>query len=76
MLSVFSLSKTYALTGARIGYLVLPAEIDGTFRAVHESTTSCANGPAQRAALAAMQGDQAFVRSSAEHYRRNTEAAD
>jgi len=73
--SVFSTSKTYALTGARVGYLVTPpgfATILGTYQ---EATMSCVNTPAQRAAIAAITGDQQHVEEAAAHYRGNLEAA-
>ena len=53
-LGVFSLSKTYALTGARIGYLVAPAAIAERIRPLQEAIVSCVNEPAQWAAVAAL----------------------
>jgi aspartate aminotransferase len=75
VLSVFSLSKTYALTGARVGWLVAPAQWDALLRAAQEATVSCVNSPAQFAALAALEGDQQVVVDAREHYRANLEAA-
>lgn len=72
---VYSLSKTYALTGARIGYLVTPAGLRERFAAAQESVVSCINAPAQYAALAAVEGSQDDVRAAREHYRGNLEAA-
>ncbi|HEY5833513.1 pyridoxal phosphate-dependent aminotransferase [Streptomyces sp.] len=72
---VYSLSKTYALTGARVGYLVTPTGIANTFRAAQESIVSCVNAPAQMAAVAALEGDQSHVTAARERYRRNIEAA-
>ena len=73
--SVFSLSKTYALTGARIGYLVTPPGFAPVMRIFQEATVSCVNTPAQRAAVAALDGDQAHVEAAARHYRGNLDAA-
>jgi len=73
--SVFSLSKTYALTGARVGYLVTPPGIAATMRAVQETTISCVNAPAQVAAVAAIDGDHEHVAAAREHYRSHLEAA-
>ncbi|MFF7594532.1 MULTISPECIES: pyridoxal phosphate-dependent aminotransferase [Streptomyces] len=72
---VYSLSKTYALTGARVGYLVTPTGIADTFRAAQESIVSCVNTPAQLAAVAALEGDQSHVAAARERYRGNIKAA-
>lgn len=73
--SVFSVSKTYAMTGARIGYLVTPAGIAATMRTVQEASISCASEPEQYAALAAITGPQDHVELAREHYRQNLAAA-
>ena len=73
--SVFSLSKTYAMTGIRIGYLVTPVGIADTMRTVQEASISCAPQPGQYAALAAIEGPQDAVAAAREHYRENLAAA-
>ncbi|MFP7760652.1 pyridoxal phosphate-dependent aminotransferase [Marisediminicola sp. LYQ85] len=73
--SVFSLSKTYAVTGLRVGYLVTPPGLASTMRTVQEATVSCVTAPAQLAAIAALLGDHQHVADSKEHYRANLEAA-
>lgn len=73
--SVFSLSKTYAMTGARIGYLVTPPGLAPVMRTVQEASISCVGMPDQYAAVAAITGDQSHVADSSEHYRGNLEAA-
>ena len=70
-----SFSKTYALTGGRVGYLVTPPGYDDVLRSFQEALISCVNTPAQRAALAALQGPQQSVSDAAEHYRANLAAA-
>jgi aspartate aminotransferase len=75
VLSVYSLSKTYGLTGARVGYLVTPPGFAERFRALQETIVSCVNAPAQLAALAAIEGDQGGVADAREHYRANLAAA-
>lgn len=72
---VYSLSKTYALTGARIGYLVTPPGLSERFRAAQESVVSCVNAPAQLAALAAVEGDGSDIAAAREHYAANLAAA-
>ena len=73
--SVFSLSKTYALTGARVGYLVTPPGLAPIMRSVQEAAVSCVNSPAQRAAIAAVTGEHQHVAAAKEHYRGNLDAA-
>lgn len=75
VLSVFSMSKTYAMTGARVGWLVVPPGWRPTMLRVQESLVSCIDPPAQRAALAALTGDQATVEQAKRHYRDNLSAA-
>jgi aspartate aminotransferase len=75
VLSVFSLSKTYAMTGARVGYLVTPPGMAATMRSVQEASISCVAEPDQFAALAAITGEQSHVDSAREHYRANLKAA-
>jgi aspartate aminotransferase len=75
VLSAFSLSKTYAMTGVRVGYLVVPPGFEGTMRKVQEATISCVATPDQFAAVAAVEGDQTHVQQAARHYRDNFEAA-
>ncbi|WP_432565134.1 pyridoxal phosphate-dependent aminotransferase [Kineococcus sp. SYSU DK003] len=75
VLSVFSFSKTYALTGARVGWFVAPRAWDQLLRTAQEAVVSCVNAPAQHAALAALEGDQQVVADAREHYRGNLEAA-
>ncbi|CAN5158200.1 pyridoxal phosphate-dependent aminotransferase [soil metagenome] len=73
--SIFSLSKTYAMTGARVGYLVTPPGFTAVMRTVQEATISCVAMPDQYAAVAAITGDHQHVADAREHYRSNLEAA-
>jgi aspartate/methionine/tyrosine aminotransferase len=73
--SVFSLSKTYAMTGVRVGYLVTPPGLAFTMRTVQEATISCVAAPDQRAGVAAIEGPQDAVDAAAAHYRSNLDAA-
>lgn len=61
VVSVFSFSKTYAMTGWRVGYLTGASEIVSHVLRAQEPTTSCVNSPAQRGAVAALVGDQQCV---------------
>jgi aspartate aminotransferase len=73
--TVFSLSKTYAMTGVRVGYLVTPKGLAETMRTVQEAQISCVAEPDQFAALAAVTGDNQPVADAREHYRSNLELA-
>jgi aspartate aminotransferase len=75
VLSVYSFSKTYAMTGIRVGYLVTPPGFTDVMRTVQEAAISCVNTPGQFAALAAIEGPQSAVDEALEHYRGNLEAA-
>ena len=73
--SVFSFSKTYAMTGIRVGYLVTPPGLAATMRSMQEASISCVAMPDQFAALAAIQGEQSHVTDAAAHYRANYASA-
>jgi len=73
--SAFSFSKTYAMTGVRVGYLVTPPGLSATMRSMQEASISCVAMPDQFAALAAIQGEQSHVADAAAHYRANYRAA-
>ena len=69
VITVNAASKTYAMTGWRLGYLAAPAEIVGQCLKVHQYCQACATSISQYAALAAYTGDQAPVRQMREEYR-------
>ena len=73
--TAFSLSKTYAMTGIRVGYLVTPRGLAQTMRTVQEASISCVNTPAQYAAIAAITGSQQNVEDARAHYQENIVAA-
>ncbi len=54
-------SKTYAMTGWRLGYAVWPDALMDAARKLAVNSWSCVNAPAQWAALAALQGPQDCV---------------
>ena len=64
-----SFSKTYAMTGWRIGYAVGPEEIMEQIAKASHSTGICVNSIAQYAALAALQGPQEPTKKMLETYR-------
>jgi aspartate aminotransferase len=58
---VNGVSKTYAMTGWRIGYLAGPAEVVGAVTKIQSQSTSNPNSIAQKAAVAALTGPQHCV---------------
>jgi aspartate/methionine/tyrosine aminotransferase len=67
--TVFSFSKTYAMTGWRVGYVVAPPQLAGFVVKTQEPLTACVNAPAQMAALAALTGPQDIVAEMCAAYR-------
>lgn len=70
-----TLSKTYGLTGLRIGGLICPPGLEQRMNNVMESIVSCVASPSQYAALAALTGPQDYVVRARDHYRTNRDAA-
>ncbi|GAA3317026.1 pyridoxal phosphate-dependent aminotransferase [Arthrobacter ramosus] len=70
-----TLSKTYGLTGLRIGALVCPPGLERRMNNVMEAIVSCVASPSQYAAVAALTGPQDYVDAAREHYRSNRDAA-
>lgn len=58
---VNSFSKTYAMTGFRVGCALGPEDLISAMLLVHQFTVACVGGPAQYAATAALEGPQDFV---------------
>jgi len=58
VLTVGSCSKTYAMTGWRLGWLAGDRSVLDEVVKVHESTTACASSVAQHAAIEALTGPQ------------------
>jgi aspartate aminotransferase len=65
-----SFSKTYAMTGWRVGYALAPAEWTKAMLKVQGHSTSNANSIAQYAAVAAMNGPQESVATMLAEYTR------
>jgi aspartate aminotransferase len=69
LVSIYSFSKVYAMTGWRVGYLVAPPDMAKLLTGMQEPIISCVNTPAQMAALAAVSGPQDVVQEMREAYR-------
>jgi aspartate/methionine/tyrosine aminotransferase len=65
----FTLSKTYAMTGWRIGFAVANKELSSGIRKVSLYTITHANSVAQKAAVAALTGPQDCVEKMVAAYR-------
>jgi aspartate aminotransferase/aminotransferase len=67
---VSGVSKSYAMTGWRLGYLVCPPELAAVATSLQEPLISCAPAVSQKAAEAALAGPQDCVAEACETYRR------
>ena len=75
VVSVHSFSKTYAMTGLRVAYVSGPPQVVETLTKMQEAMVACVNGPAQKAALAALEGPQDFIVEMRDTYRRRRDMA-
>jgi len=75
VISCFSFSKTYAMTGMRIGYALVPLDVARTASKLQEPMISCVNAPAQWAALAALDGPQDAVETMRTVYQDRRDRA-
>ncbi|MPQ84696.1 aspartate transaminase [Pseudomonas sp. MAFF 730085] len=69
-LLVNGVSKTYAMTGWRIGYAAGPADLIGAMATLQSQSTSNACSISQAAAVEALNGDQHFVKHSVVVYQQ------
>jgi aspartate aminotransferase len=67
-------SKTYAMTGWRLGYGVMPAPMAQVVAKLQTNSTSCTATFSQRAGVAALRGDQSSVERMVEEFRRRRDA--
>ncbi|MCD7753252.1 MAG: pyridoxal phosphate-dependent aminotransferase [Clostridiales bacterium] len=65
-----SLSKTYSITGWRLGYLIGPAEVVENAKKVHDFLTVGAAAPLQEAATVGLRFDQSYYDDLRETYTR------
>jgi aspartate aminotransferase len=64
-----SLSKTYAMTGWRIGFVLAPTQVIGGILKLQSHSTSNPNSIAQKAAIEALRGPQESVTAMLAEYR-------
>lgn len=63
-------SKTFAMTGWRLGSVIAPKVIAERMMMMLQTTSSCVSAFVQRAGIAAIEGDQSPVREMMAAYRR------
>lgn len=68
--TVNGFSKSFAMTGWRLGYLAAPRDLLAAAVRVHESIVTCANSFAQYGALAALEGPQECVQAMSSEFDR------
>jgi aspartate/methionine/tyrosine aminotransferase len=71
--TINSLSKTYSVTGWRVGWTISPASLTGAIRKVHDFLTVGAAAPLQEAGIAALSIPDSYYEELAAKYlvRRN-----
>jgi len=70
MIVVGSLSKTYAMTGWRLGYALAPAPVISALQKLQSQSTSNPTSIVQRAAVAGLKGPQECVEEMRQEYIR------
>ncbi len=70
VLTLSGVSKSYAMTGWRIGYAGGPAPLIRAMSSIQSNSTSGASSISQAAAVAALAGPQAIVATMRDTYRR------
>lgn len=69
VVTINATSKTYAMTGWRLGYLAASEDIVAQCLKVHQYCQACATSISQYAALAAYSGDQRPVKAMRDEYQ-------
>ncbi len=67
--TIASFSKTYAVTGWRVGYAAAPPPLMAAIRKVHDFLTVCAPAPSQRALVTALDLPPSYYSDMAATYR-------
>ena len=75
VLSIHGFSKSHAMTGWRLGFVVAPAAISEVITKLQESLVSCASSISQRAAVAALNGSYDAVYAMRAAYRARRDIA-
>ncbi|WP_135610452.1 pyridoxal phosphate-dependent aminotransferase [Methanococcoides sp. AM1] len=70
VITINAVSKTYSMTGWRVGYTAANQEYTEQMLKVHQYVQACANSIAQKAALAAITGPQESVFEMRDEFKR------
>jgi aminotransferase len=68
--TISGVSKTYSVTGWRIGWCLAPPALTGPIRKVHDFLTVGAPAPLQEAAVVALESPPGYYSSLADNYRK------
>lgn len=67
-LSCSSLSKTYSITGWRLGYVIAPPKITDRAKKVHDFLTAGASAPLMEAAVTGLEFPDSYYKELQDHY--------
>ena len=67
---VNGMSKTFSVTGWRVGYIIAPASITGAIRKMHDFVTVGAPAPLQEAGAVALRLPDSYYADLAQHYQQ------
>ncbi|UCF35830.1 MAG: aminotransferase class I/II-fold pyridoxal phosphate-dependent enzyme, partial [Acidobacteriota bacterium] len=68
--TISALSKTFSVTGWRLGYIIAPHDLTNAIRKMHDFLTVGAAAPLQEAAAVALRVDASYYEHLAEEYER------
>ena len=71
---IHGFSKTYAMTGWRLGYVVAPPEVIDAMSRIQQNSTTCAASFVQKAAVEALRGPQECVEEMRKQYDERRKA--
>ena len=75
IIAIYSCSKTYSMTGWRVGFAVSSPATAALLAKLQEATVACAPSVSQKAAEAALLGPQACVEEMTRTYKRRRDLA-
>lgn len=72
-ITINSISKTYSLTGWRVGWAIAPSSLTSSIRKVHDFLTVGSPHPLQEAAVTALRMDRSYYQTLAKEYEKRKE---
>ena len=69
-ITINAFSKTYAMTGFRVGYLSANGNISEELLKVHQYIAACASSMSQKAALEALEGPQNSIKTMVSEFKK------